>query len=175
MGIVFIDFKKAFDSVAHPILLEKLQGLGISGNIWLLIKDYLHDRRMSTIVNGTSSDLCRVQFGIPQGSVLGPILFSVFCNDLPGIIFDNEVELEMFADDTTIYVIGSSPDSVLNTLNTILQKLSVWCSENLLTVHSSKTEYMLLGCSRFIGPLQKIKLGDSNIKLINTKTCLGVK
>ena len=80
-----------------------------------------------------------------------------------------------FADDTTIYVIGSSPDSVASTLNTTLQKLSVWCSENLLTVHSGKTEYMLLGCSRFIGPLQKIKLGDSNIKLINTKTCLGVK
>ena len=120
-------------------------------------------------------NLCRVKFGIPQGSVLGPILFSVFCNDLPEIIFDNEGELEMFADDTTIYVIGSNPDSVASTLSTILQKLSVWCSENLLTVHSGKTEYMLLGCSRFIGPFQKIKLEDSNIKLINTKTCLGVK
>ncbi len=81
----------------------------------------------------------------------------------------------MFADDTTIYVIGSSPDNVASSLNIILQKLSVWCSVNLLTVHPGKTEYMLLQCSRFIGLLQQIKLEDSTIKLVNTKICLGIK
>jgi hypothetical protein len=99
----------------------------------------------------------------------------VFCNDLPEIISNDEEQLEMFIDDTTIYVIGSSPDNVASSLNIILQKLSVWCLVNLLTVHPGKTEYMLLRCSRFIGPLQQIKLEDSTIKLVNTKICLGVK
>ena len=175
VGIVFIDFKKAFNSVSHLILLQKLQSLGISGNIWLWIKDYLHERRMSMIVNGTKSDSCQVKFGIPQGSILGPILFSIFCNDLPEIIQDDEGEFEMYANDTTVYVIGPNPYIVANILNVILQKLSRWCLENLLTFHSGKTEYMLLRSSRFIGPLQQIKLGDSNIKLVNTKICLGLK
>ena len=81
----------------------------------------------------------------------------------------------MYADDTTIYVIGPDPDSVASILNKTLQKLFRWCLENLLTIHSGKTEYMLLGCSRFIGPFQQIKLGEFNIKQVNTKTCLGVK
>jgi hypothetical protein len=117
VGIIFIDFKKAFDSVCHPILLQKLQALGISGDIWLWIKDYLQDRKMSTIVNGTKSNSCQVKFGIPQGSVLGPILFSVFCNDLPEIMQGDDGEIEIFADDTTIYVIGPNPDSVASILD----------------------------------------------------------
>lgn len=81
----------------------------------------------------------------------------------------------MYADDTTIYVIGPDPDSVANTLNGILHKLSKWCLENLLTPHSGKTEYMLLGCARLIGPLQQIKLAESNIEQANSKICLGIK
>jgi hypothetical protein len=81
VGVIFIDFKKAFDSVCHPILLQKLQALGISGDIWLWIKFYLQDMKMSTIVNGSGTKLnsCEVKFGIPQGSVLGRAdpLFSV--------------------------------------------------------------------------------------------------
>jgi hypothetical protein len=175
VGIIFIDFKKAFDSVCHPILLQKLQALGISGDIWLWIKNYIQNRKMSTIVNGTKSNSCQVKFGIPQGSVLGPILFSVFCNDLPEIMQGDDGEIEMFADDTTIYVIGPNPDSVASILNEMLQKLSWWCLKNLLMVHTGKTEYMLLGCAQFVGPLQQIKLDESVIKLVNTKICLGLK
>ena len=85
VGVVFIDFKKAFDSVSHALLL--------------------HDRKIVTIVQGAKSSCRDDRYGVPQGSVLGRILFSLFCNDLPDIIQDEEVDIEMFADDTTICAI----------------------------------------------------------------------
>lgn len=109
--------------------------MGIAGDIWLWIRDYLKNRKIATIVNGSKSSSREVKFGVPQGSVLGPILFSLFCNDLPDIIQDEEGEIEMYADDTTIYVISPTPDNVANTLNIILHKLSNWCLENALTSH----------------------------------------
>ena len=141
VGVVFIDqFKKPFDSVSHPLLLQKLQGLGIAGDIWLWIKNYLNERKITTIVNGTISSSCKVSYGVPQGSVLGLILFSLFCNHLPDIIQDEQGKLEMYADDTTVNVVGPTPDNIVNTLNRILQNLTNWCTENLPTPHQGKTE-----------------------------------
>ena len=108
-------------------------------------------------------------------SVLGPNLFSLFCNDLPDIIQDEEGKIEMYADDTTIYTAGPTPDIIANTLNRILQNLSNWCSKNLLTPHLGNTEYILLGCSEFIGPLQEIKFANGSIKQVYSKTRLGLE
>jgi hypothetical protein len=113
--------------------------------------------------------------GFPQGSVLGPILFSLFCNDLPDITKDVDDETEMYADDTTIYAVGKTPDIVANSLNSILHKLSIWCQDNLLTPHLGKTEYMLLGCSNFTGPFQDIRFAGGSIKQVHSKLSLGVK
>ncbi|KAL9954935.1 hypothetical protein ACROYT_G042525 [Oculina patagonica] len=110
VGIVFVDFRKAFDSISHSLLLQKLQGLGISGDLWSWIKDYLSERHQVTVINGSRSSLQTVKFGVPQGSVLGPLLFALFCNDLPNITDGSEGELHMYADDTTIYVAATSPD-----------------------------------------------------------------
>lgn len=86
-----------------------------------------------------------VEFGVPQGSVLGPTLFALFCNDLPNIVEEDEDgEIEMFADDTTIYVIGHNVDIVSLKLNEILSKFWVWCLNNALTPHPGRTEYMLM-------------------------------
>ena len=112
VGVVFVDFRKAFDSISHPVLLHKLQGLGIAGDIWLWIKDYLTNRSQMTIVNGCASEAMPVRFGVPQGSVLDPTLFSLFCNDLPDIADDGEGEICMYADDTTIYAAAPTPDRV---------------------------------------------------------------
>ena len=79
-----------------------------------------------------------MKFGVPQGSVLGPTLFALFCNDLPNIIDDSEGELHMYAVDTTIYVVAPSPDMVANMLNSVLGKLYHWCCHNLLTPHPGK-------------------------------------
>ena len=167
--------KKAFDSVSHACLLQKLQSLGIAGDLWLSIMDYLNDRKMVSIVQGAKSSFRDVRYGVPQGSVLGLILFSLFCNDLLDIIQDEKVDIEMFADDTTINAMGQNPDIVANTLNNILKKLSIWCLKNSLTPHLGKTEYVLLGCPKFKGPFQKIRFGNATIKRVYSKSCLGLK
>ena len=87
----------------------------------------------------------------------------MFCNDLPDIIQDEEVDIEMFADDTTIYAMGQNPDIVANTLNNILKKLSIWCLKNSSTPHLAN------------GPFQEIRFGNATIKRVYSKSCLGLK
>ena len=107
VAAAFVDFKKAFDSVSHEILVKKLNHhFGITGSLLAWLKDYLNDRHQFTTLNGTHSDLASVSTGIPQGSVLGPTLFTLFTNDLPSSIVSGS--LYMYADDTTIYCIGEN-------------------------------------------------------------------
>ena len=142
VGVVFVDFRKAFDTVSHSLLLQKLQGLGIAGDLWSWIKDDLTSRTQVTVVNRCKTERRFMKYGVPQGSVLRPTLFSLFCNDLPDIV-EGEGVLQMYADDTTIYATAPSPDKVAERpLNAILEKLYEWCYRNQLSPHPGKTEYM---------------------------------
>lgn len=141
VAVVFIDFRKAFEAIPHDILLYKLQSFGISGNIHCWIRNFLSNRYQTTVVNGSKSK--PITFGVPQGSVLGPTMFTLFCNDLPDIVEEGEGDLHMYADGTTLYVIAKSPDEVIAILNIILAKLYYWCCLNGLTPHPGKTEFML--------------------------------
>ena len=101
----FIDFKKAFESVSHVILEMKLErDFGISGPLLGWIRSYVSERQQFTIVNGSTSEMIPVSFGIPQESVLGPTLSTLFTNDLPSVVSSSSVY--MFADDTTVYCIS---------------------------------------------------------------------
>ena len=102
-----------------------------------------------------------MKFAVPQGSVLGPTLFTLFCNDLPHIVQDCDGEIHMYPDDTTVYAAASSPDMVAVVLNVILQKLYDWCCFKRLISHPDKTEYMILMRGPFVGPLQAMSLGNS--------------
>ena len=145
-GFLCIDLKKAFDFISQPLLLKELHGLGIPGDIWSWIQDYLSNRTQFTVVNGRQSIRVQIKFGVPQGLALGPILFSIFCNDLPEIVDEeDDTELEMYADDTIIYVIGSTVDIITIELNEALAKFYKWCRSNSLTPHSCKIECMLIG------------------------------
>ena len=100
VNVVYLDYKKAFDSVPHERLLVKLHAYGIRGNLLLWIRSFLTNRKQRVVINGKSSNLAPVISGIPQGSVLGPILFLIYVNDLPEVA---RSKLKLFADDTKLY------------------------------------------------------------------------
>lgn len=107
---------------------------------------------------------------------LVPLCLHIFCNDLPNIIEEDEnAEIEMFADDTTIYVVGLTVDIVTLRLNEILVNLGSGAINNSLTPHPGKTEFMLMGGKSFIGPMTAIKLGNSVIKRVRSTRCLGME
>lgn len=131
VGIAFVDFRKAFNSIPHDVLLHKLQAFGVAGNLWSWVKDYLANCSLVAIVNGVKSDALPIRFGLPQGSVLDTIMFSFFCNDLPDIAHDCDSEIHMHADDTTIYASAPSPEMVTDTLN----KFYTWCRRRRMLPH----------------------------------------
>ena len=121
VGIVLVDFQKAFDCVFHNVLLRKLENdFGINGVLLDWLRSYLDNRKQYTVLNGIASDLNTVKSGIPQGSVLGPTLFSLYTSDLPEAI--TTATTYMYADDTTLYCIGDSIDAVISELLTKLWK-----------------------------------------------------
>ena len=146
----------------HRILLEKMQAIGISGDIYELVKNYLTDRKQFTEINGSRSDSKGITYGVPQGSLLGPRLFKIFINDLPDAV-ENGL-LYMYADDTTAYCLGDNVDQVVDGLNQITARLHSWCVENRLTINTEKNEAMILSRKHFIGPLKQLSLGEDNIE-----------
>ena len=138
---VFIDLKKAFDKVDHEILLKKLWHYGIRGiaNGWF--KSYFTNRIQYVSINGISSDLLKVNFGVPQGSVLGPLLFLLYINDLHNSIrFSSPFH---FADDTGLLNIQDSMHAINRTLNKDLRELSFWLNANKIALNVAKTEIIL--------------------------------
>ena len=107
IDIIYLDFCKAFDKVPHKRLMKKLYNYGIRGNILNWVADFLKDRIQRVVVNGEKSDWRRVTSGIPQGSVLGPVLFLIFINDLPDQL---DCFIKLFADDAKLYSIVQSPE-----------------------------------------------------------------
>ena len=125
VGVVFVDFRKAFDAIPHYILLRKSRSLGVAGDLWCWIRDYLSGRTQVTKINGCQSQAMPVTFGVPQGSVLGTTLLSLFCNDLPNITegIDGDPQLHMYTDDTTVYVSALTYELVASKLNKVLSRL----------------------------------------------------
>ena len=110
VGILFADFTKAFDTMSHNVLLQKLNHLGIRGDMWLWLKNYRTERRQFVRINGCDSDIHIITLGVPQGSVLGPTLFSnnsLFTNNLPKSL--RSAETYLYAD-TTMYCIAETMD-----------------------------------------------------------------
>lgn len=137
---IFIDIKKAFDSVNHEFLLKKLEILGVRGpaNNWF--RDYLRNRKQSTIFRNDKSEEQPLNCGVPQGSILGPLLFLVYINDMPGV---TRLLTTLFADDTTYQNSSNSIHELEKETNEELNKIAVWFEDNNLTLHPKKTRYIL--------------------------------
>ena len=142
---IFLDLAKAFDSVSHPILLRKLYKYGIRGNAFNLLESYLSNRTQFVKVNNVCSSLAYIKYGVPQGSIIGPLLFLIFINDLPNA---TNLFMKLFADDTFLCAQNKCLQSLEREVNRELKKVNTWLASNQLTLNISKSKFMLLSNQR---------------------------
>ena len=144
VGAVLIDLKKAFDTVDHKILLKKLWCYGFQNQSFEWFESYLTGRQQLTLLNNVESDLLHEDaYGVPQGSVLGPLLFLLYINDIKSVIKNSYCHL--YADDTIIIKSASDPDSLISSLERELLNVDQWLSINKMTVNTKKTEVIFFG------------------------------
>ena len=138
--------QKASDTVHHKILLHKLEFYGIRGvcNDWF--KSYLSDRKQFFSINGYNSDLMPVIYGVPQGSVLGPLLFLIYINDLHKAI--QYCKVHHFADDTNLFHTNKSVKNLNKLVNNDMKQLNNWFSANKISLNVEKTELIIFKSSR---------------------------
>ena len=143
VGMVLIDLQKAFDCVDHSILLKKLRVMGIGNLDWF--RSYLSGRRQCVVVSGTQSEFKEVSCGVPQGSILGPILFLCYVNDMSCSL---KCRLSLYADDSALVAAGKSVSDLSRFLSTELEACNKWMVDNRLSLHVGKTESILFGTAR---------------------------
>ncbi|CAB4008436.1 Hypothetical predicted protein, partial [Paramuricea clavata] len=168
---LYLDFVKAFDSVDHNILLDKLRWYGVTGSVLDWFADYLNGRTQRVVVDGVASAWSLVTSGVPQRSILGPALFIIFINDLPDIIH-NGTEIALFADDTKIHRhIISTRDC--ESLQHSLVKLDLWSMENNLFFNASKCK--VLTVTRKKTPIiYEYTLGTEKLTRVDHEKDLGI-
>lgn len=142
VGVVFVDLRKAFDSIDHGLLLRKLAQYGIAGSSLKWFECYLSERRQRVVVGYEFSRWVAVRSGVPQGSILGPLLFNIFVNDLPDVVQTSKIML--YADDTTLYYASSCMSEMKEVLTRDLQCVSSWIEQNRLKLNVKKTQWMCL-------------------------------
>ena len=163
--MVYLDLKKAFDTVCIEIFLKKLHVIGIRGSLHKIITSYLDNRQQITKVNNSLSGKRDVVTGVPQGSILGPLLFILYINDMPEI--SNLGIFYMFADDTAVMINAEYKDQLQNKINNLLPNVTKWFQANRLTLNATKSNYQIFS---------RNKVKDIHIMLQNTtierRTCV---
>ena len=139
---MFLDLRKAYDSVEHEILLEKLYAYGFRGKIWNWLKDYLTNRVQIVKIGNCKSDKLQIKRGVLQGSTLGCLLFCLYINDVE-VGGAKDRNLTLFADDTNILIWGKTLDESKNRANEELIRIDEWLMENKMTLNANKTKYMI--------------------------------
>ncbi|MES9881006.1 MAG: reverse transcriptase domain-containing protein, partial [Sedimenticola sp.] len=141
IDVIFLDFARAFDKISHKLLLLKLHGYGVRGNVLKWVASFLHNRKQRVAVRGSYSDWAPVTSGVPQGSVLGPTLFLVFINDMPEMV---NCTMKLFADDSKMYRrIGQNAINIL--LQSDLDKIQEWSDNWQMVLNHKKCKHMHIG------------------------------
>ena len=171
-GMVMLDLQKAFDTVHHGILLNKLEALGFDGLTLQWVRSYLVGRKQVVDMNGTLSPPLTLSSGVPQGSILGPLFFLLYVNDMKAAV---DCNLFLFADDSALVVSHKDKMEVERLLSEELVKVSVWLSDNRLSLHLGKTESILFGSNYNLkkSPGFKIVVGDFEVATKESITYLG--
>jgi len=171
--MIFCDISKAFDRVWHAGIIYKLQCLGITGNLLEFFKDYLANRKQRVLIKGQYSSWGNIKAGVPQGSVLGPLLFLVYINDLIDTI---TCDIKLFADDTTLYTLVNDHEQSADLLNYNLKQVQLWANKWLVKFNPTKTKLMSLTFKKNIDfSKHPIKFCNTELEEVTTHRHLGLE
>ena len=174
-GVVFIDLKKAFDTIDHEIILRKMSYFGANQETITWFQSYLSNRTQRCNVNGRLSTPRTITCGVPQGSILGPLLFLMYINDLPNCL--REASPRMFADDTNITLTAKTLTELKLALTPELSNLNCWLRANRLSLNVAKTELMIIGSRQRLNTQcyeVDIRIDDEMIKRVDRTKSLGL-
>ena len=175
-GVLFLDLKKAFDTVDHEILLKKLNFYGVDSISLKWFQSYLTDRKQRTYVNGSLSDYGSTVCGVPQGSILGPLLFLIYINDLPASGLSSTPRL--YADDTCLTLTSHDPNDLQIKLNSDLNKVQSWLQANKLSLNVKKTKYSIIATQYKVAYLDHqpdVRINGHSVDRVRTHRYLGVE
>jgi hypothetical protein len=177
VGDIFCNLHKAFDSINHDILLSKLEFYGITGTVYNLIKSYLQDRQQRVLVNSDSNKYYSkwepVTLGVPQGSILGPLVSLLYVNDIPNVISDVSKPV-LYADDTSLIITNSDIKLFEKDINSTIQRLNRWFHINLLVLNLGKTYFLQFLTRNTKATDLTISYGNKQISSVDTIKFLGV-
>ena len=171
VGTILMDLSKAFDCLPHDLLIAKLEAYGFSANSLCLIYSYLKNRMQRVKIGSVKSSQQIIRAGIPQGSVLGPVLFNIFINDIFLLKLDSD--LCNFADDTTLYACGCSLDQIVPMLENDLSALIKWFFENGMVANPGKFQMMFLGLKE--QHALRLNINDNKVLTTNRVKLLGIE
>jgi hypothetical protein len=173
IGSVFFDLKKAFDTVPHKELLDKLQQLNVSSFILRWVRSYLTARRQKVVIGGEDSETIPVISGVPQGSVLGPLLFLIYIDDVARLPLSEGTSLVLYADDMLLYRAINSPEDF-----TILQEdintVNNWVTRNYLKLNVAKCKFMHISRRRQCHPVPNLLLDGVHLERVTSFKYLGI-
>ena len=174
IGTIFLDLRKAFDLVDHEILIHKLKMYHFSSNSVELFKSYLANRTQIVKVGNMQSEELKVTSGVPQGSILGPLLFILYINDLA--FMNPSLNIDLYADDSTVYESGFQIANIENKLQDNINYIIEWCMLNNMALHPLKSKCMLIGSTHMLKRKGNLNLYIKDIKLesVYTQKLLGV-
>ena len=171
-GAVFLDLSKAFDTVSHDRLIQKLGTIGFSQPTINWFSSYLSNRSQVTSIEQSSTQ--PVHVGVPQGSILGPLLFLIYVNEIPSTV--NNCDISLYADDTVLFCSAKTIIELEQKLNSDLQNLSRWFGANRLTLNTSKCKFMVFGSNAKLAKLQNVNLliNNSPLNRVESFKYLGI-